>query len=329
MNNRDNYLALITHEKTPWIPCISTDTAMVGGKNEVWENGPITGGFDAFGNNWIPTASAGGASALDPSIIPLDNVCDWEDKVAFPNLDAIDWQELADRQLATVNRAERVVEYHSWHSVFLRLTYLLGYEEALVAFYEEPEATKALCEAIADYKIAVLERAAKYYKPDAYVHYDDFATENNLFISPDIYRAFIKPAHTRMNDAARDLGIIPIIHICGKCEEVIPDVIEEGSQAWQSAQPMNDLERIIETYGDRFSVLGGFNTQGHVALPESTDEEIIAEVDRCIETYGRFGRGYGFFGFFAGDRTNPAIAHKSSLMISRVLEKGGSPFYQG
>lgn len=326
MNARENYLALLNHEDTEGVPVVFVDATELGAVNEYWENGPAGGGLDGFGNGWVPTESAFGQPALDPDIIPLDDVCDWEDKVTFPDLDAIDWEEFAAEQLAMADRSQQCVEYHTWNSVFLRFTHLLGFEDALCAFYEEPEASKALCDAIADYKIALYERVAKYIKPDAIVHYDDVATERSLFMSPEIYREFIKPAHARMNEAAVSLGMIPEIHVCGKCESIIEDLIDEGSVAWQSAQPMNDLEHIIQSYGDRLSVLGGQDTQGPVGTAATaTDEMIAAEMKRCVDSYGRFGRAFGIIAGVMGDLNDPEVARKNMLAVDLVRQLSGSP----
>ena len=321
MNARENYLALINHEETERVPGLFTDVNMLGGQLEYWENGPAGGGLDGFGCGWIGTASAGGQPALDPTFVVCEDVCDWEDKVTFPNPDDIDWEAYAAPQLAMVDRENKFVEYHMWNSVFLRYTHLLGFENALCAFYEEPDAVHALLEALTDYKIRMLERIAKYFKPDAYVHYDDVATERSLFMSPEVYREFIKPVHKRMNDAAEAMGIIPLVHVCGKCESIIEDLIDEGSRAWQAAQPQNDIAGIIERYGDRFSVIGGYDSQGRAGAPDVTDEEIIAEVDRCFDEYGRFGRGYGFFGFFLGSMADPETMRKFGVMFGRAAER--------
>ena len=318
---RENYLAFINHEEVEWIPTFAIDFTIVGSQREFWENGPITGGYDGFGCNWIPTDSAAGQPALDPTIIPLDDVCDWEDKVQFPDLDAIDWETWAEHEIGLMDRENKCVEWHTWNSVFLRVGHLLGFEECLCAFYEEPEATKALCMAIADYKCRLMERIKKYLNPDCYVHYDDVATGKDLFMSPEIYREFIKPAHTMMNEAAKSMDIIPGIHICGHCESIIPDVIEEGSQYWQAAQPVNDICHIIETYGDKLGVICGYDTQGAPGQDDVTDEEIIAEIDRCMNEYGKYGHSYGFQGFRLGNMRDPRILGGAAKAGHEYMEK--------
>ena len=204
----------------------------------------------------------------------------------------------------------------------MRFTHLLGFEEGLCAFIEEPEASKALCEAIADYKIRLLERVATYFKPDAYVHYDDVATDRSLFMDPSVYREFIKPAHTRMNEAAIALGMVPEIHVCGYCSDIIPDIIEEGSAAWQSAQPMNDIAGIIEQYGDKLAVIGGYDSNGAPGAPNLTDETIIAEVDRCFDEYGKYGRSFSLFGLPGlGSFADPAYMRRFGVMSGRLAER--------
>ncbi len=320
MNTRENYLAFLAHEKTDFVPCMLTDVIMCGGGAETYENGPAEGGLDGFGCNWIPTDSAGGQPTLDPFVQIVDDICNWEDKVVFPDLDSFDWQGLADLQLAGADRSAKVVEYHSWNSIFLRFTHLLGFEDALCAMFEEPEAAGDLMDAICDYKIRTLDYIKKYFDPDSYINYDDVATERSTFMSPEIYRDLVKPRHARLNAAAREMGMIPQQHCCGYCAEIIPDFIDEGAAAWQAAQPSNDLAAIIEKHRDSISVTGGYDTQGLPGAFDVTPEVIRAEVDRCFADYAKFGKGYGFQGFFLGSRTSEEYLTKIGIMIERVLE---------
>ena len=62
-------------------------------------------------------------------------------------------------------------------------------------------------EAITDYKIEIVKKAAQYFKPDFFTSFDDVATERGLFMSPGVYRELIKPHHKRLNDAVKAYGM--------------------------------------------------------------------------------------------------------------------------
>lgn len=322
MNARENYLALLHHEALEWIPNLFTDVCMCGGDQETFENGPQGGGEDGFGCRWHATKSASGQPVPEPNFVVLEDVTAWKDIVKFPDLDQFDWQELAGRQTANFDPVNQVLEYHSWNSQFLRLTHLLGFENGLCALYEEPEACFDLMSAITDHKIRILERVQKYFKPDVFVNYDDVATERSLFMSRKTYQELIKPNHKRMNDAAKAMGMIPVQHCCGYCQDLMEDFIDEGSVAWQAAQPSNDIEWIIQNFGDRMAVIGGYDTQGLPGQPTATVEQITAEVSRCMHTYGKYGKSYGFFGFLLADTDDQEAGAKMGVMVQEAVKMG-------
>jgi uroporphyrinogen-III decarboxylase len=105
-------------------------------------------------------------------------------------------------------------------------------------------------------------------------------------MSPDTYRSLIKPHHKRLNDAVRNLGMIPVQHTCGHAELCVEDYIETGAEAWSAVQPVNDIAGLLDSYGDKFAFEGGFNTNGKPGRPDATIEEIEAEVERCFSEYG-------------------------------------------
>ena len=291
---------VVEHRKTDIVPMMSPAfMAGVGGAKEWWENGPAEGGFDSFGVRWEGTASAGGARLPLSSPVALTDITAWEDQVKLPDVDKIPWKELAEEWLAGVDRSRQFVEYHAYNAQYERVTHLMGFLEGLCAFTEEPEATEALLTAITDYKIASLERINEYFKPDFYTPFDDVATQRSLFISPDVYRRLVKPQHKRVNDVCKQMGIVPLIHCCGKCEILIEDFIEEGFAAWTAAQPLNDIAGIAKKYGDRFAVIGGYDTNGFAGTMDADDEAVEKEVFRCLSEYGGNG-GYVFAGFRMG-----------------------------
>lgn len=319
---KENFLlAAVEHQKPEWVPNEMSDVIMYGGAFETFENGPAGGGLDGFGVTWHATESAGGQPVPGGKPV-LDDIEMWEDVVKFPNLDDFDWEGSAAMQAGMMgnDRDQRAVEYGMWNGQFLRLTHLMGFENALCALLEEPEACDALFTAVTDYKIQCVERIAKYFKPDIITSYDDIAAEKGLFMSPATYRSLIKPHHKRLNDAIRAHGIEPFIHTCGKCEEIIPDYAEIGTTAWTSAQPMNDIVSILKNYGNKISVIGGYDTNGKPGLEDATDAVIDAEVKRCMETYGPYG-SYILMGFRLMSSPDPNAFIQGLLPINAAASK--------
>ncbi|MBQ4040791.1 MAG: hypothetical protein IJC91_06615, partial [Oscillospiraceae bacterium] len=177
-----------------------------------------------------------------------------------------------------------------------------------------------------DYKVKVVERVAEYIKPDLFTSYDDTATENGTFMSPVSYRQIIKPYHKKLNDAVKAYGMIPMMHTCGKCEEIVPDFIDEGAYAWTSAQPTNDIEGILQKYGKQITVIGGYNTNGLPGLVDASEEIMDAEVKRCIETYAPYG-SYIFHGFRMVSGTVKDF-FEAMVPISKAADKYGKDFYK-
>jgi hypothetical protein len=325
VNKKENFIAAVFGKRHEWVPNYMTEVAVCGGVLETFENGPAGGGLDGFGVEWLPSVSAAGA-AVPHTVHPvLQDITKWREVVKFPNLDDFDWEGLAAKQLGGIDRNETPVEYQSWNAQFLRLTHLMGFENALCAMYEEPEECYALMDAVTDYKIGIVQKAAQYFKPDFFTSFDDVATERGLFMSPAIYRTLIKPLHKKLNDAIRGHGIHPMIHTCGRCEDIIGDYIDEGAVAWTSAQPMNDIAAIQKKYGRRIAIAGGYDANGRPGRSDTPEEEVRAEVRRCIDTYGP-GGNFLLMGFRLVNSMDPKLYAEALYPINDECEKYGRKF---
>ena len=324
MNRRENMLAIMNHQPHDHIGNYKTDMCQCGGSLETFENGPAGGGMDGFGLSWLPTESALGQGVPTGKPV-LEDICAWEDFVKFPNLDDFDWEEQSRIQLANYNPENQIIEYGMWNGPFLRLVHLMGFENGLCSMYEEPEACKALIEAITDYKIRVAERAVKYFHPDSICTYDDVATERALFMSPEVYRDLIKPAHARFNKAVRDMGVIPNIHICGKCDAIIPDVVDEGAACWEVCQPENDLLRLQAELGDKLAFIGGYDMKGELSYRDASEEEIRESVRKTIDTLGP-GGNLAIFGIIL--YSDPGRFVSTMNIISDEVVRYGTNYYR-
>ncbi len=123
---------------------------------------------------------------------------------------------------------------------------------------------------------------------------DDLGTQQNLMISPAMYRDILKPIHAdfikfiKENTRARVL-----FHTDGDVFDLIEDFIEIGvdilNPIQTSAGKMSDLESLKNKFGDRIIFCGGIDT--HKILPSGTPEDVRKEVKRVSKILGE-GGGY-------------------------------------
>jgi uroporphyrinogen-III decarboxylase len=132
---------------------------------------------------------------------------------------------------------------------------LMGFEEAMIAMMEEPEACYELFSAVTDYKIKLAEKAAKYYKADVFMNFDDIATERNLFMSPETYRRLLKPQHKKLNDAVRNLGMIPYSIPADTRNFVLRIMLKPARKPGAPYNPTNDIAAILDKYSGQFCMV--------------------------------------------------------------------------
>ena len=285
MTLKENYLTALNHGIPESVPVYSKPVRFNVGLMDPFEKGPAGGGRDGFGVIWEHLPEG----ATPSSDYVLTDITKWKEQVTFPDLDAIDWAAKAEKELEGLNREEQLLEYCMGNGTFERFLDLIGYEKMIFSLMDEPQACHDLLDAHTEYRIKFINLVAEYYKPDIIVIYDDVAYKTAPFLSPDIYREFIKPQHKRVNDAIKAAGAIPINHCCGKAEIHIEDFIDEGAIAWSSCQPQNDIVSLLKKYGDRYSFIGGFDTHGEAASVHATEEQRRAEVRRAMDTYAPYG----------------------------------------
>jgi hypothetical protein len=292
LSPRENYLRALRHEETEYVPIHDLsgkgDVTVIGRLPPAEQGNENTGFRDGFGVRWTTSESAAGGKIPAPGEFILKDVTRWKKDIAIPDVEKYDWQKLTEQEYTMfyINRDKQVLYYYSTTGVWERLAALMGFEEAMIAMMEEPDAVNELFTAITDYKIRLAEKAAKYYQADVFMNFDDIATERNLFMSPETYRSLIKPHHKRLNDAVKNLGMVPVQHTCGYAEICVEDYIETGAATWNCVQPSNDIAGILNKYGNTFSLEGGFDSTGKPGRPDASVEEVAAEVERCFREYG-------------------------------------------
>lgn len=301
---RENALVAINHGKPDWTPNFFDAYSPMGSSllNDQGEFGK--GGRDMFGSMWLVTADTGYQTIHSPHEHILDDISKWRDIIKFPDIESMDWVNGSKLDLSRVDRDTKLVCMFTLTGNFNRLEAFMGTCEAMMAMYDEPDEVNALFTAYTDFKIKVIDKYAEFYQPDIYVNGDDVATSTGLFFNPEIYRSLIWPHEKRLAQAALAEGMIVEHHVCGKVDEIIPDIIATGANIWQTAQHINDLVGIQEKYGDKICIHGGWDSYGPGSMADASEDEVRSEVRRCIDTYGAKGN-YMLFPIIFGDPADP------------------------
>ena len=104
------------------------------------------GGFDVWGVEYVATKETGYMSLPKPGRFILDDICRWRDIIKAPDISHIDWETMAKKDLAQVDRTQTSVTATIHVGYFQQLMNLMGFTEGLCAMLEEPEEVMALFE---------------------------------------------------------------------------------------------------------------------------------------------------------------------------------------
>jgi uroporphyrinogen decarboxylase len=167
-------------------------------------------------------------------------------------------------------------------NVFELMHPVCGHENMLVGMALEPEWIAEMAMDFAKATVAMQEMLfAKEGKPDGIWYYEDMGFKERPFMSPDMYKELIQPAHKYTIDFAKSMNLPVIMHSCGFVEPLLPGMIEAGIDCLQviEVKAGMDLLRIYKNYGDRLSLMGGID----VRALYSNDKKIIdAELESKI-----------------------------------------------
>ncbi|MDO4622404.1 MAG: uroporphyrinogen decarboxylase family protein [Eubacteriales bacterium] len=244
---------------------------------------------DAWGVSWILKE---GAPGQHPHITDENKVIKdiekWEEYVKVPGFDHLDWS-LAEQVTASVDRREKMVGFMCAGGLFERSHFLMGIEDALCAYLENPDEMKALLRVIADYKITYIRLVAEKLHPDIIFYHDDWGSKQNVFLPPRVWREIIKPLQKEIADTIHACGMLYMHHADCICQPIVEDMVEIGVDIWQGVIAQNDIVKIQEVTKGKLAMVGGIDGPA-IDISNITEEEIRQEVRRAVDTYCPAGR---------------------------------------
>jgi hypothetical protein len=335
MTEKENFLRLLNGKEPAWVPraavlfrdkCQKYPPAfMQTGVSFLRQFRTPTGGRDIWGVPYVVTKETGGMALPEPNNFILDDITKWRDVIKPPSTEGINWEEMAKKDTAHINREENAMAI-GVGGFFMEFMGMMGFEEALVSLSLEQETVHELFDFMYDYLEPFLEAIMKYYKPDVFYVVDDTATAKNPFISPQMYRDLIKPYHARVARMPVEAGLPVIMHNCGRCEDSIEDWFDFGVCGWEPAQVMNDLAGIKQKYGGKLMLQGCWDSSGPPGWAGSSEEVVRSAVRECADKYAP-GGGFCFWASVYGEPDDEEFVTRAGW-ITDEYNNYVRPFYE-
>ena len=167
-------------------------------------------------------------------------------------------------------------------NVFELIHPICGHEYMLIGMAEDPEWIGEMAKVYCDTTLQLQEILfAKEGLPDGIWYYEDMGFKNRPFMSPNMYRELIYPAHKRSFDFAHERGLPVTVHSCGFIEPFLPYMVEAGLDCLQviEIKAGMDLLRIYKNFGDRLSLMGGIDVRALYSNDRALiDRELEAKI---------------------------------------------------
>ena len=219
------------------------------------------------------------------------DVTEWKNTVKVPDLisncSAPELWEDAKAAAAKVNRDEQLVMSFMGTGIWEQAHNLMGISNLCMALYEEPEDTLELLEAIGEYRFQYTKLLVDNLHPDIIISHDDWGSKYSMFISPAMWREFIKPQYVKMYNYMKENGVLIMHHADSWCESIAEDMVDLGIDVWQGVLNTNDIPKLQEQLKGRMTLMGGIDSI--IDRPDATEEEIRFQVRKALEAYAPGG----------------------------------------
>ena len=174
-------------------------------------------------------------------------------------------------------------------SGFTVYSFLRGFGNTMEDFYLEEENMNALLDQIFAFEECAIERMLQA-GVDAVSFYDDWGSQQSLFISLDMWKKFFKHRYKRQFDLIHRYGKHVFFHCCGNILQIIPELIELGADMINlNGLEVMGLEKVAK-YRGKICFCCPVDLQS-VAI-KATREEIFAYTAKMI---ARLGTEHGGF----------------------------------
>ena len=327
MTNVERFHAVMNFEKADRLPMIEwaswwNDTVTrwykEGLDSEIpWDRIQTHFGLDYICRVWMPVVAPG--CPRPPfhggPLIESEEDYDAFKKYLYPDASCENVRrkmDVLERLREEHDRGDALIWY-SFDGFFWFPRTLLGIENHLYSFYDEPELYHRICSDLADYIISRLPDIYAVSKPDFMVISEDMSYNNGPMISEELFDEFLLPYYNRIIPEIKKYGTKVIVDTDGDVSMMIPWLKRAGVDGVLplERQAGVDLVKLREEHPD-FLFIGGFDK---MTMPKGEDA-MRAEFERLYPVM----RSGGFIPS-CDHQTPPGVSLENYRIYVRLLRE--------
>ncbi len=209
------------------------------------------------------------------------------DSYKFPALPEIDKNHISKL------KKNYMIWAPTWISIFEILHSLRPFEAVLIDIYTKDKNIIKLVDKIVEWNRKLIKKCIEA-DCDIFSFGDDWATQNSLFLSPEIFREIFKPRIADLIKPIKDAGKKVLYHCCGAAEPLFKDFIDLGIDCYWHQMGLYDDEAFAKKAADVGIVLY-LHLDRQNLIPKASPAEIEQAVKKYADIHKKLGGGAIFY----------------------------------
>jgi len=226
--------------------------------------------YDSFGTLW---------SGTEWGICGIPQKCPFEDWSNYENYEWPDFTVAPPKtRLYSGHMAGKSDNYYSrggWIVFFEQAQQLRGFNNLMMDLAMRTKEVYQLLDDLLEFNLRYIDKWL-YWNYDGLHFADDWGTQRDLMISPDMWREFFKPAYKKMFEKVIDAGVDVHFHSDGNIIEIMPDLLDIGVKVLNCQNSLIGLEKLKKDFAGKICFRTDLDRQKVMVLgsPEDVKKHI-------------------------------------------------------
>ena len=180
--------------------------------------------------------------------------------------------------------------------LFLTMSYMRGYENLLLDMFDKDERLNILIDILEKFNSKTVSKFIGL-DVDMIDFPEDLGSQKRLLVSPDMFRAYLKPVYMRLMKPVKTAGKLVHMHVDGYIMDIIDDLIECGVDVINPQDLVNGIDDMQKYIKGRMAIDLDIDRQNITVQgsPKDVDDLIREEVMKLGGPEGGLALIYGLY----------------------------------